>query len=212
MQRHIYNYLLLGLFITILSSCEDKKDKTIVSFYETGEKFEKYQYIADSLKHGVYRMYSQKGLLLESANYVKGKLEGERVIFNKNGTKEISEIYKDDKLNGRYITFHPNGEMNMMGVYSDNVLSGTVSFFDSTGEIKEYVQFLNNFEVIPFQEYHENGKLKWEGMKRVDRYYGTKKDYGILKEYNENGEMIRKISCDEKEICTTIWSLEDSSK
>lgn len=212
MKKHVYNYLFLGLLFIILSSCEDKKDKTIVSFHETGEKYEEYQYIADSLKHGYYRRYSDRGFLLETSNYLEGKLEGERIIYNFNsGVKEISEIYKNDILEGRYILFHPNGEMNMLGIYKNNVLSGTVSFFDSTGGLSEEVQFVNNFQLFPFQEFHENGKIKWEGSYKYSTVLNRKTEFGLLKEYNEDGKLIRKKMCDEKAICTTIWSLDESS-
>ncbi len=208
MKRLINNYLLLGLICIMHSSCEDKKVKTIVSFYETGEKYEEYQYIADSLKNGYYRKYSDQGFIIESSNYSKGKLEGERVIYNfYNGIKEISEIYKNDVLEGRYIMFHPNGEMNMLGIYKNNVLSGTVSFFDSSGELSEEVQFVDNFQIFPFQEFHENGNLKWEGSYKHSIFLDRRAEFGLLKEYNEGGELIRKKMCDEKAICTTIWSL-----
>ena len=213
MHRHIYNYLFLSLIFIILSSCEDKKDKTIVSFYETGEKFEEYQYIADSLKHGYYRKYSDQGFILESSNFKNGKLDGERVIYDfYTGIKEISEIYKNDILEGRYIIFHPNGEMNMLGVYKNNVLSGTVSFFDSTGGLTEEVQFVNNFQVFPFQEFHENGNLKWEGSYKYSTIQNRRAEFGLLKEYNEDGQLIRKKMCDESTFCTTIWSLGESIK
>ncbi len=208
MKQLALKCLFFGLLIIGFSSCEDKLR---VSYYDTGEKYEEYQYIADSIKHGTYRKYSKSGFLMETSNYFEGELEGERIIYNfYTGIKEISEIYKNDILNGRYIVFHPNGEMNMFGVYEDNVLSGTVSFYDSTGELNEHVQFLNNYEVIPFKEFHENGKIKWEGTKRIDRHFGITRDYGVLIEYNEEGELIRKMTCDEREICTTIWTIDGS--
>ena len=208
MKQLIYNFIFLGILTIVFSSCEDK---TIVTYHETGEKYEEFKYIADSLKHGRYRKYSPEGILLETSNYVNGKLEGERIIYNyQNGVKEVSEIYKNDLLEGRHLVFHANGEVQSMGVYKNNVLSGTVKFFDTSGVLKNEFQFVNNFEVIPFQEFHENGNLKWEGTKRYDHWMGINKDYGELKEYNEEGILIRKIMCDEKEICTTTWSVDGS--
>ncbi len=201
-----YNFFFWGLFMMVLCSCQDK---VIVSYYETGEKQEEYQYSSDSVKHGLYKRYSPEGTLIETANYVHNKLEGERIIYNfKSGVKEISEYYNDDLLDGNYIEFHPNGEIKSLGVYTDNLLSGTVRLFKTSGVLIQELQYLNNYEVIPFKEYHENGKIKWEGTKRYDHYFKTKKDYRLLLEYNEQGELIRKISCDEKEICTTIWSID----
>ena len=207
-RNAFYRSIAAVVLLSVFSSCQDKVN---VTFHESGEKYEEYQYIADSVKHGIYRRYTSSGRMVETANYKNGVLEGERILYNEeSGVKEISEVYSNGELNGRYITFHPNGEVDMLGVYKDNNLSGMVSFFDSTGELIENVQFLNNFELVPFKEYHDNGNLKWEGTKRIDRHFGIKKDYGILKEYNEEGVLIRKMSCDEKEICTTIWKNDES--
>lgn len=208
MKKTTSVFLILGLIMVFFSGCEDK---LLITHYDTGEKFEEYQYIGDSIKHGQYRRYSPKGLLIEVSNYNNGLLEGERIIYNfQTGVKEISEIYRNDLLDGRHIVYHPNGEMQSLGVYNNNVLSGTVKFFDTSGYLKEEFQYVNNYEVIPFKEFHENGKIKWEGTKRYDHFTGLKKDYGLLIEYNEDGIIIRKIMCDEQEICATTWTINGS--
>lgn len=197
-----------AFFLLLFSSC---KDKNIVTYYETGEKEEVYQFQGDSIKHGIYKRYAHTGILVEVATYKNGKLEGERILYNyETGVKEISEIYEADLLEGRYIAFHANGEMQSFGVYKNNKLNGTVRFFDTSGLLKNEAQFVDNYEVVPFKEYYENGQIKWEGTKRYDHYFKTKKDFGELKEYSEDGKLIRKIMCDEREICTTIWSIDGS--
>ena len=194
-----------GVFLLIAVAISSCGDKVIVSKYETGEKQEEYQYTGDSLKHGFYKRYSQGGILLEEAVYFEGKLNGERIIYNAKGKKEISEIYENDILNGPIKEFHENGKMKMLGIYTDNILSGTVSVFYPSGKLKEEVQFADNMEEGPFKEFHENGKLKWEGT-----YRGGDNEFGLLKEYNEEGELIRKMMCDERAICTTTWTKDGS--
>jgi antitoxin component YwqK of YwqJK toxin-antitoxin module len=202
MKKSIYTWGVFLLVIMVFSSC---KDKIIITSHETGEKFEEYQYTGDSLKHGFYKRYSQGGILLEEANYVEGKLEGERILYNAKGAKEISEIYLNNALNGPIKEFHENGKIRMTGVYKDNVLSGTVNVYYPSGSIREEVQFENNAEEGPFKEYHENGNIKWEGT-----YRNGDNEFGLLKEYNEQGELIRKMMCDERAICTTTWTVDGS--
>jgi len=202
MIKSILTWGVFLLIIVFISSCGDK---VIVSNYESGEKQEEYQYTGDSLKHGFYKRYSQGGILLEEANYLEGKLNGERLIYNAKGEKEISEIYENDILNGPLKEFHGNGKMKMLGKYTDNVLSGTVSVFYPSGKLKEEVQFADNVEEGPFKEFHENGKLKWEGT-----YRNGDNEFGLLKEYDETGELIRKMMCDERAICTTTWTKDGS--
>lgn len=202
MIKSIYTWGVFLLIIMVMAGCGDK---TIVSKYETGEKQEEYQYTGDSLKHGFYKRYSQGGILLEEANYVEGKLDGERILYNNKGIKEVSEIYKSDVLNGPLKEFHENGKLKLLGTYTDNVLAGKVNVFYPTGKLKEEVLFVNNIEEGPFKEFHENGKIKWEGT-----YRNGDNEFGLLKEYNDTGELIRKMMCDEQAICTTTWTNDGS--
>lgn len=202
MTKSTYTWGVFMLVAMIICGCGDK---VIVSHYETGEKQEEYQYKGDSLKHGIYKRYSQGGILLEESIYTEGKLNGERIIFNAKGEKEVSEIYKNDVLDGPFKEFHPNGKLKFLGKYTDNVLAGTVNVFYPSGKIKEEVQFENNVEQGPFKEFHENGNLKWEG-----NYRNGDNEFGLLKEYNADGELIRKMMCDERAICTTTWTNDGS--
>lgn len=195
--------LLFALLSVILfSSCEDQ---TIVTKYDSGEKYEEYQYTGDSLKHGAYKRYSQGGVLMEESNYMEGKLEGDRRIYTAKGELEVTETYVTGVLDGIFKTYHANGNTKLEGLYTDNVLAGTVKGYYPTGELMEEVTFADNIEQGPFTEYHENGKLKWEGT-----YRNGDKEFGLLKEYNEEGELIRKMMCDEQAICTTTWTIDGS--
>lgn len=208
MKRSILTLSCKFLLILLFVGCNEK---SISSHYETGEIKEEFQCTADSVKNGYYKKYAPNGVLIETANYLNGKLNGERNLYNTDtGTKEISEIYKADALEGRYIVYHPNGEIQSLAVYKDNKLSGALKFYDTSGLFVNEFQYVDNIEVIPFKEYHENGNIKWEGTKSYDHYFGIKKDFGVLKEYNEDGVLIRKIDCDENEICTTIWAIDGS--
>ncbi|MGK0313974.1 MAG: antitoxin component YwqK of YwqJK toxin-antitoxin module [Saprospiraceae bacterium] len=188
------------LFAIILSSCGDK---TITTAYETGEKYEEYQYTGDSLKHGWYKTYSPEGVLTEKSNYINGKLDGERKIFTSDGQLEVIEQYDMDALNGGFKTYHSNGNVKLEGLYTGNVLAGIVKGYYPTGELMEEVMFEENMEQGPFKEYHTNGKLKWEGT-----YRKGDKEFGLLKEFNEQGELIKKMLCDSNAICTTTWKID----
>lgn len=194
-----------GVFIVILMIMSSCGDKIIRSHYETGEKQEEYQYTGDSLKHGFYKRYSKGGVLLEEANYIEGKLSGERLLYNAKGEKEIVEFYENDILNGPFKEYHPNGKIKFLGTYTNNVLSGKVNVFYPSGKIKEEVHFEDNVEEGPFKEFFENGEMKWEGT-----YKNGDNEFGLLKEYNEKGELIRKMMCDERAICTTTWTIDGS--
>lgn len=63
----------------------------------------------------------------------------------------------------------------------------------------EEVMFADNEENGPFTEYHKNGSLKAEG-----NYLNGDNEHGLLKLYNEEGELVRKMQCDSG-ICQTTW-------
>lgn len=189
-------------FSMFLFSCSEK---AIITHYDSGEKYEEYQYTGDSLKHGMYKSFTKGGLLIEESNYVEGKLDGQRKIYDKNGKLEIDEIYTMDVLNGPYTVYHPTGKPKMVGQYKNNVLAGTVKGYYPSGELMEEVTFVDNIEDGPFKEYHINGELKWEGA-----YKNGDNEFGLLKEYNESGELIRKMMCDDRAICTTTWTIDGS--
>jgi|TARA_R110000737_G_scaffold344660_1_gene372069 antitoxin component YwqK of YwqJK toxin-antitoxin module len=193
------SFLLVAIF---LSSCGDK---TITTIHETGEKYEEYQYTGDSLKHGWYKRYSPEGKLTEESNYNDGKLDGSRKIYTSEGELEVTEQYTSDALNGVFKTYHSNGNIKLEGLYTDNVLAGVVKGYYPSGELMEEVMFEKNMEQGPFKEYHTNGKLKWEGT-----YRNGDKEFGLLKEYNEQGELIKKMLCDSNAICTTTWKIDGS--
>ena len=62
----------------------------------------------------------------------------------------------------------------------------------------------DNNENGPFKEYYPNGNIHWEG-----NYLNGDNEFGILNEYNEQGELIKKMDCDSMAVCKTIWTKEN---
>ncbi len=200
---HRQSITLLAFLIAVI--CISCGDKTISTHYDSGEKYEEYQYTGDSLKHGWYKTYSKGGVLTEESTYVNGRLDGERKIYLPSGELEVTETYSMDQLNGPLKTYHKNGKVKLDGLYTKNVLAGKVKGYYPSGALMEEVMFENNQEQGAFKEYHENGNLKWEGT-----YRNGDKEFGLLKEYDEQGTLIRKMMCDTNAICTTTWTIDGS--
>lgn len=196
------------LIFTILSSFlwTSCKNNVIEVNYPDGGIYERYEFKGDSLKHGKYESFLPDGSLFEEAHYIDGQLDGQRTIY-KDGKAEIEEHYSSGQMSGAYTVFHPNGNKKLYKEYHNGVVNGTVKGFYPSGAIREEVVFENNIENGPFKEYHENGELKWEGT-----YLKGDNEFGLLKEYNEQGVLIKKMMCDEDAICTTIWKLENEEK
>lgn len=191
--------LIALLAILLCSSCKNANLITLKD--ENGNISESYSINADSLKHGAYTSYIN-GTLVEKANYLNGQKSGLRRLFHTNGTVEIEETYDKDKIVGTYKSFYYDGVLAQEATYKDGVMQGTLKTYYENGQLKEEVTMANNEENGPFKEYFKSGKLKWEGQ-----FLNGDNEFGLLKEYNESGDIIKKMMCDSLGVCTTTWTL-----
>lgn len=191
----------MGFILICLGLTSCKKDiKTITETNpETKEKLEYQIRISDEKKHGTYKLTSAKGVLIETAQYQDGELDGERLLFFENGEVQYREQYKQGQFEGPYFSYFDSGSPESEGQYVENAMQGEWKFYYSNGQVKEILRFTDNEENGPFLEYHENGKMKAEGQYLKGDY-----EEGELKLYDEQGELERIMNCD-KGICRTQW-------
>lgn len=155
-------------------------------------------------KEGVYERYNEKNIKVEEAVYRNDTLSGYRILYYENGDTQVVENYVDGHFDGVFQAYYENGQLEINGTYNDNTMDGPWKRYYQNGQLMEIVTFRNNEENGPFTEYHENGKLKAEGS-----YLNGDNEHGELKLYDESGELIRKMNC-ENGICRTVWSRESS--
>ncbi len=206
MRIYIFVFILTSIFY--ISCSNGLKEINIKD--DEGTIVEKYYIDEDSLRQGPYVSYLNEGKVFEESNYKNNEFDGERTIYHKNGEIEIKEIYKDGVLEGPYKTFYDNGQLNLLANYHNGIMEGIVKRYYETGELMEEVTFSNNMENGPFTEYHKNGQVKWKG-----NYKNGDNEYGIIEEYNEEGELVKKMKCGTYKgeyICQTIWTLEEGDK
>ena len=158
--------------------------------------------VSSGVKEGTFVKMSPDSVLIEIANYHNDTLDGRRILFSMKGDTETVETYKSGAFEGSYISYYENGQIAFKGVYQQNSMEGVWRRFYKSGELMEEVAFSNNQENGPFVEYNENGTLKAEGT-----YKNGDNEDGELKMYDENGELIRKMQCDNG-MCKTIWKKE----
>jgi antitoxin component YwqK of YwqJK toxin-antitoxin module len=176
----------------------------VQEFDESGNLHAEYQKDKQSgKKEGSYKMYYPDGKLQEEATYQNDSLEGKRVLYYPSGAAHIEELYANGNIQGAYQVFFETGQVEVEGTYADNSMTGIWKRFYPNGQLMEEVTFEENQENGPFVEYYENGKLKAEGS-----YLNGDFEHGLLKLYNETGELMRKMQC-ESGVCRTIWTLEE---
>ena len=158
----------------------------------------------DYAREGSYEKYSPEGALVEKATYINDTINGTRIIFSEKGDTQIVETYKMGVFNGPFIAYHEKGGKELIGHYENDVMVGVWEKYYPGGALFEKVNFKNNQENGPFVEYYENGNLKAEG-----EYLDGDNEHGLLRLYNDKGELIKKMECD-KGICKTIWKASEN--
>lgn len=190
------------VFALIVSACKDSSIVNVKS--DKNQIVESYKIGKDSVKNGFYKKFYEDGSLKETSTYSNGLLDGERILFFPNGAVEIKENYKNGQITGPYYEYYPNGQINTSFIYSNGNINGELLKYFENGKIEEKVTFVDGDENGPFTEYYENGTIHWQGQ-----YLNGDNEFGLLKEFDENGQLIKKMMCDSLAICRTTWTLKD---
>lgn len=192
----LFKILSICLFLFACNDLETIKVKD-----DSGRLTEKYtRKKTDFAKQGTYISYYESGKKFEEANYKNNVLDGQRTMFYENGKPQIIENYKDGEFEGLYQSFYENGQLQLEGKYVNNAMNGEWKGYYKDGQLKEIVQFKDNEENGPFVEYHKNGKIKTEGQ-----YLNGDNENGLLKIYDEQGVLVKKMDCKLGK-CKTIWT------
>lgn len=201
--------LQISMLLLLLGSC--KNSSLVEAFDDAGNLVSQSEQKEDGTLHGSSKNYVENRLFSEE-NYEDGVLHGQRKIFYADGSVEIAELYNQGKLQGEYFVYHPNGKTMLKANYIEGNMQGVVSTYYDDGNIKEEVTFIDGEEDGPFKEFYANGNLEWEGT-----YVPGKEEpneIGVIKNYNEEGTLIRKLQCDTiygYNKCKTIWSLDGTN-
>jgi len=192
--------LLFVFSIGLLLSCGKRIEKVKE---DIGELSKLYFIDKHGRIQGEFLTMYQDGTIMEKANYKDDMMEGERILYNEKGELEIKEFYKNGILDGPFKTYYSNGAIQFEADYNQGILEGKTTKYYQSGEKMEEVLFVENKEEGPFVEFYENGNKKWEGV-----YHNGDNELGLLLNYNEEGELVKKMMCDSMAICQTIWTID----
>ena len=193
-----YFYLLIALsFTACFSSVEWQEEKD-----EHGQTIATYQVDRKTgKKEGQYKRFSQ-GVLIEQSHYRQDTLDGVRTLFYDNRAPEIIETYVMGTYEGPFKSYYKEGAVKLEGNYRGGSMESTWIKYYPSGQIMEKVTMADNEESGPFVEYYENGNLKAQG-----NYLNGDNEHGELLLYDEDGQLERKMQCDQG-ICHTTWARE----
>jgi len=196
----VFTYIFPVLCMSVILFCCKADTREIEIKDSKGKVVEKYQVDpATEKKQGLYQRFYESGQLAEEAHYVRDTLDGARRFYFESGQLEREQHYLFGIFQGPFRSYYINGQLNAEGNYLNNEMDGVWKRYYDTGELMEEVTFVNNDENGPFRELYKNGKVKAEGS-----YINGPYEHGELKEYDEQGNLIRIMSC-ENGICNTTW-------
>ena len=193
--------LILSAIAISMIACHDHGEVYVRN--SNGNVVEHYFITPDSIKNGLYQAYYDNGEVQEKSFYKDGKLDGERMLYFDNGGVEISEAYVEGVMTGPYKVYYKSGQVQLEQNFENGQLTGTSIKYHENGKLAEEVSFVDGEENGPFKEYYPNGEVHWEG-----NYLNGDNEFGLLKEYDESGELIKKMECDSMAICRTVWTKE----
>lgn len=203
MIKYLKIYLFIFVLIKFISCVEDEHKKIYIEAPDHSYK-EEFFVDKDSMKDGEYKRFFANGQLEISCIYKKGSLEGIKKRYSDKGYLEALETYKNSMMNGSYFVFYPNGKIKLKQIFIDNLLQGISYGYYSDGKLREKVEIKNGFENGSFEEYYPSGRLHWKGT-----YLNGEYEHDSLFEYNQSGDLMRKLFC-QMGFCFTVWRLRES--
>lgn len=195
----------LTIFFVWLSGCVTNSGTEVKTYHrEQPDKiYERYFIkLPDTLKHGTYKSFYLTGECFEESIYQKGKLNGQRVLYHKNGKPMVKENHRNGVFHGLYQTFYENGILDVEGYYIDGKMQNQWRRHYPDGSLMEIVSFINNLENGSFTEFYPNGQMKAKG-----NYLNGDAEHGLLELFDSTGILYKKMNCTEG-ICHTIWEKE----
>lgn len=186
--------------VDLVERTEYEADSTLKLVYQVDQN--------SDLRHGTYREYNAlTGTLQVERQYEHGKIEGNEIFYFPSGTKEVVLSYQAGIQEGPFQYFHENGQIKQEGYYKQGKIEGVLKTYYSDGQLKEEVTHQDGVTEGPFKEYNPNGTLKATGAYTSK---GEEEDLeqGIVLDYDENGELRRRMACKQGQCCT-IWTAQD---
>lgn len=205
MRISAHAILLLTFTVSLLVGCSSPSPETLL---ETVDTVDEYGYTVriqrrkdNKQRQGLYARMAPGGKLIEEAYYESDSLQGLRILYYETGDTHIVETYRAGLFEGPFREYYEDGKLMQKGMYTNNEMDGEWTSYHPGGQVSEVVNFKGNEENGPFIQYYPNGNIKATGS-----YLNGDNEHGELKLYDEQGQHIRTMLCEEGR-CRSSWSL-----
>jgi antitoxin component YwqK of YwqJK toxin-antitoxin module len=154
--------------------------------------------LPDGTQHGPSVSYYASGMLMASAVFDKGELDGEYRAWHPNGQLAEAGMYSHDQRRGVFRTWDPNGSQLTEETHEDGQIHGKSRIWFPNGQLMLEMTYSKGRRDGPAVTFYNNGQKRTEGEFRNDAYHGTWRGWyadGSLEkvaEFDDGRELSRK--------------------
>lgn len=171
-------------------------------YYQTGEKSVASSFNQQGLLDGEFTSWHKNGNKHENYYFINGKVEGEYIELNENGTIANKNQFKEgNHIDGPCNHYDSNGGLIREHSYRNGRYDGKYVDYYSPGKPKVEKHYREGNILGEQKEYFENGKIK-----AVSHFDDQSRYDGIHEAYTESGVLIsRDVYNHSKKISSEKW-------
>lgn len=165
-------------------------------YFENGVETQKIPFKNDTI-HGVALIYfptenTDNQILSSQIPVQNDQIDGVRKEFTRSGILIEEKEYRHDQLNGIHKLYDFHGHLSSNGKYRNGDPNGVFEEYYPNGIISSVINY--DVDIIPFQKYYPDGKIKVDGTMVEGHLFGSVKSYfpngniETIGSYNETGD------------------------
>lgn len=145
--------------------------------YEKGMLSKEGQFNTDHKEEGEWKFYKE-GRLSIQADLVDGVLDGERISYLPNGSRDTKMTFRDGELKGTVYNYYTFDELfNEVPLNSGGNREGVVKYYHKNGKLKHLINYIDGKRQGTCEEYYDNGQLTIKFEYKDDEIDGEYKGY-----------------------------------
>jgi antitoxin component YwqK of YwqJK toxin-antitoxin module len=198
------------------------------AYFPDGKIAERGNYQAGQ-RHGLVEQFFANGQLRSTGNYVLGEPEGVHTAYYAKGNKEIEGAYVNGVRDGSWYYYHQDGSLQLQVLYAQGVFvkdkkeNGVFKDYYPDEQLKAEHAYVQGKRNGAFTQWYNNGKWVERTApadpnlnlpsERVRELIGQSKEregsyrddvlHGTVKEYAENGKLLRELMYENGELINT---------
>lgn len=182
----IKNGIKLVFCLLAITSYSQDSITRIKEYYPNSDKLKSEHGVLNDLVHGTYIYYSENGIIIGTANYKSGKLDGLLTTYSSSGIIQNTAEYVEGLINGMQIIYNTDGSVHEIAYYKNNLRHGFSTMFYESGEIGNVTNYFEGQKQGVDKHFYKNGSIK-----KILSYNEFGLIDGITKEFDEYGNIIR---------------------